>query len=617
MARPPLSRLSIALVLCVGLLGLESCSGQPAPGEMLLLVSTDLSIPTDADTLHVTVTRTGETDPFLEDFYPLGGDAAVHLPGTVALVARDKARGVVKVHAELLQSMSGAANKAVRVQRDAELELPSAGVKQLPMALDFLCAEGSLPSKCPAGQTCEVGQCIDDKIADSAKLADYVAVPAADCFDVRGCFSDLDGSNTTVPQVDVDEHHGCSVKTSQVGNAQDVNVALIVKTMKVGNYGVCDAASGRCFIPLAYGPSGWQTLTDSSQRPIAIGFPDAICAELSTGIAGVAITPTSPSCPPRSASASLCPAPSTCVATGGIGCPSKFSGFSCSTGICPPDWSSSYCSGGSSTEPAPASSSSRLCGALGRDPQTGPLVPGLWCCGDTDPPPGEDPLLIDDMSSGPFTKLKPPDGEHTGVWYSACDDINADISPPVNPALFSYRTIDPPATPAGGPTISHAACLRSDKGIAGYVALEGFNFFSKPPSIEAPAVDLSPYSGISFWANAAPGPIVDETGAPLVPTSIRVNFPDSNTDTEHPDSACVQGGRATCDQFGKVFTLTTAWTKYFVRWDQLAQGGYGMPFANFNRKAVYSTGFLFLGPGEDSVSLPFDFCVAQIEFTQD
>jgi hypothetical protein len=42
-----------------------------------------------------------------------------------------------------------------------------------------------------------------------------------------------------------------------------------------------------------------------------------------------------------------------------------------------------------------------------------------------------------------------------------------------------------------------------------------------------------------------------------------------------------------------------------------------MQFPNFNRKAVYSTQFLFLGPGEDSVSLPFDFCVAQIEFTQD
>jgi hypothetical protein len=614
MARRLRSHLSIALVLCAGLLGLESCASESAPGEILLLVSSDLAIPTDADTLRVTVTRTGEKAPFLDDSYPLGGDAAVHLPGSVALVARDKSRGFVKVHTELLQAMPGAANKAVRVQRDAELELPSAGVKQLPMPLDFLCAEGSLPSPCPAGQTCDVGQCVEDKIADSAKLADSVAVPAADCFDVLGCFSELDGGNTTVPQQDVDERRGCSVKTSQVGNAQDVNVALIVNTKAVGNYGVCDA-SGKCLIPLTYGPSGWQTLTDSSQRPIAIGFPDAICAELGTSIAGVAITPTSPTCPPKSASAILCPAPSVCVAAAGIDCPSKWSGFSCSTGICPPDWSSSYCSSDSTSAPSP---SSRFCGEVGRDPKIGPLVPGLWCCGDTDPPPGEPPLLIDDMSSGPFIKLKPPEGEVTGIWYSASDDINADISPPASRALFSYRAIDPPAKPAGGPAISHAACLRSDKGIAGFVALEGFTFFGTPPDYDAVPFDLSPYSGMSFWAKAAPGPIVDETGAPLVPTSIRVTFPNPDTDTERADSTCVmQGGRASCDHFGKLLTLTKDWTEYVIRWDELAQQAWGIQFPTFNLKQVYQTNFEFPGPGQDSVSLPFDFCVAQIEFTQD
>jgi hypothetical protein len=595
--------------LCAG-----SCAQKSAPGEVVLLVSTDLAIPSDADTLHVTVTRTGASAPFLDESYPLTGDAAVHLPGTVALVSGEQSQGLVQIHVELLQGSPGVAKEAVRVQRDAQLELPNADVKELPMPLDFLCAEGSPPTPCPAGQTCDVGQCVDDTIADSSKLDDYVATVPVDCFDVRACFAIINGGNMTVPQFDSNENLGCSIKTPQVGNAKDINVALIVNTAAVGNYGVCDASSGKCLIPLDQGPNGWHTLTDSSQGAIAIGFPDAVClAVVGKSIAGVAITPTSAACPLKRTASALCPASATCISPSGIVCPSAWSGFSCSAGICPPDWSSPYCFSASTSTPP-----SFFCGEAARDPKTGPVVPGLWCCGPTDAPPGEPDLLIDDMSSGPFIKLKPPDGDNAGIWFSSSDDINADLSPPETPALFTFRAIDPAATPMEGLKISHAACLRSDQGIEGYDALEGFTFSGKPPDYSAVSSNLSQYTGISFWAYAAPGKIVDETGAPLVPTEIHVEFPNQDTYTEIPDSTCVSspGGRASCDQFGQAVTLTKDWTQYEVRWDGLAQAGFGTPFLPFNKTQVYATDFVVNGPGRGSRSLPFDFCIAQIQFIE-
>ena len=58
-----LSRAVIALLLCVSVLASGSCARESAPGQVMLLVSTDLSIPTDADTLQVTVKRADDGAP--------------------------------------------------------------------------------------------------------------------------------------------------------------------------------------------------------------------------------------------------------------------------------------------------------------------------------------------------------------------------------------------------------------------------------------------------------------------------------------------------------------------------------------------------------------------------
>src|SRR5450631_483316 len=106
-----LARPSIALLFWGGLLCLGSCGRVSAPGEVILLISTDLAVPTDADTLRVAVTHSGETAPFVDDLYPLRGELHAaptdlttrYLPGTFALVSRDEMHGVVQVHLELRQ----------------------------------------------------------------------------------------------------------------------------------------------------------------------------------------------------------------------------------------------------------------------------------------------------------------------------------------------------------------------------------------------------------------------------------------------------------------------------------------------------------------------------------
>src|SRR5450755_4772912 len=108
MLRSFITQLAIALVFLGGLLCSGSCGRVSPPAEVMLLISTDLAVPTDVDTLHVTVTHSGEPHAFVDDSYPLRGDADAastdhttrYLPGTFALVSSDTMRGVVLVHLE-------------------------------------------------------------------------------------------------------------------------------------------------------------------------------------------------------------------------------------------------------------------------------------------------------------------------------------------------------------------------------------------------------------------------------------------------------------------------------------------------------------------------------------
>lgn len=598
MLRSFIARLSIALLVLGAQLCLGACGQVSAPAEVMLLISTDLAVPTDADTLHVTVTHSGETKAFVDDSFLLRGDADAaptdhttrYLPGTFALVSSATMRGVVLVHLEL--RLLG----AVRVQRDAELEIPSEGIKQLPMPLDFLCA--SLAEPCAADTTCQAGLCVDTA---AAALDDYVAAAPSRCFDAKSCFltgAKITGGNSMVPQID--PVFGCSIKGVVTLDAVNINVALIANTSAVGNLGFCDPTLGKCLVPLEKGPGPghWRTLFDQNNpsQVVGIGLPEAVCDQA----LGVAVFHSSSLCPTKSAPAALCQASASGACIG-------------ASGACPPDWFSKSCSG--SLNPFcgdPPCADEAFCGEVVTDPAIGPTVPGLWCCALGQPAQPDGSLLIDDMSSGPMVKLPPKTGELPGVWFTNSDDMNAEFFPPSKKQdqLFPYRTIDPSETPMGGPTISHAACLQSG-GFTGNYALEGFDFYLNSADHSEAPFDLSPYTGISFWAKAKVDPTYHR-----VTTTVLVKFPNEDTDGNvGVSSACKKTASSGCgDDFGAPLTLTGDWTLQVIKWTDadFGQQGYGQHFTSFN-KEVYSTLFVVPGPG----SLPFDFCIAQIEFTKD
>jgi hypothetical protein len=253
-------------------------------------------------------------------------------------------------------------------------------------------------------------------------------------------------------------------------------------------------------------------------------------------------------------------------------------------------------------------------------------------------------LTIDDQSStGSAISLKAPSGESPGTWFTYGSDSGSQTTPGANGqaispkqyAGYTFAAITPAAMPTGGPTISKAACL-SSSGFDGYSVGEGFHFVAKLPAgagpdsgIDAQPVpyDVSAYTGISFWAMGA-----SDAGA----YQFRVKFPDDQTDGDpfaapgnpygNPPSACY-GDSSTdtslCfDDFSEDLAVPSTWSQVTIKFaTDLGQHAFGEAFAGgIDLHHVYGIEFEVEGlgaPGGDAGLAPgFNFCVAQIAFTQ-
>ncbi len=571
----------------------SACS-DPDRGEVLLVVSTDLALPDDLNWLEWTIVQAGQAPK-------TGGialDRADSLPATLAIVAGNVGSRTVQVH---LAAKTGGDHGVVRVERDARFTVPVHGQMMLAMPLSWLCSDVNQPEACAEGTTCDAGSCVS---ADSVLVKDLPS-HSATCFDVLGCT--LVGRSTKqAPDLDGED---CVLKPSAVLGSP-LNVALVVNTAKVGNAGVCAPAAagdssppnaGSCFVPLTdQSPGGWD-LIENTQGQTVIRLPRALCGPvMGASVASVAVTAQA-GCAAKRSIEPLCRAPSLCVPSSAScpdGFPSTWSGYSCSGGTTPID---------------DRSLGLNYCGISGADAVLIPdTVRGHYCC-TTKQAPSPDPLLIDDMSGGPLIKVQVPAGQVAGSWFTASDDAQSPLSPPqAASTLFTYRDVDPAVTPPGGPTISRAACFRMPKGFSGYYALEGFSFYGS--DAQATPLDVSRFSGIRFWAAL-------HSFDPDIPQSIRVVFPNVDTDSVNRDSAqstCLKAdlGSANCDHFGKTLAnLGDTWQKYEVRWPELKQSGYGEPFDSFEPH-VYTVDFQADGPGKDGLALRFDFCVSQISFIQ-
>jgi hypothetical protein len=575
-------------------------------------VTSDMVVPNDIDTLTWSVTIGDAGAPFQSGTVDLNSST---LPATLAIVSGPETPASVTVQVEGLHAGT------LRVHREAQLSnVPTepGEVKQLVMPLNWLCTHDANPSlSCVGGQTCQAGACVTDAI-DVSNLPAYSA-PDGTCFNVKACFP------PAITQTGILAGSGgpgaCTISTETLdGLGGDVNVALIVTTSQIGNYGAC-GIEGSCLIPLAHGaPEGWTMLTDDAGATF-ISLPPAVCTDQGSTLGGLLVAPATSSCPSKLLESSTCPQDA-CIQP---------------SGVCPADWGSGwagYTCSGSASPPPPTlwCSAPPVSVDAGADTEEGGGANGRWCCtvGTTERPPDSDPLLIDDMTGGPQIKIVPPAGDTAGTWYSNAGDPNAPLLPSPY-GLFTYTPVPIPL-PDGGPM--NAACFQTTEvfrtNATNSYVLEGFNFAYPKGAVSSSTgaagvpIDVSQYTGIRFlaWSRSAETPI-------------SVLFPDVNTAGNDPTATCNLNlmnnpdAGACYSEFGSNFELEQAgvWQEFRVTWKELTQNPYfGATFDGLAEQGVFGVSFEVTGDevasnnpdgGLNYQILPFEFCVSQIYFTID
>lgn len=111
-------------------------------------------------------------------------------------------------------------------------------------------------------------------------------------------------------------------------------------------------------------------------------------------------------------------------------------------------------------------------------------------------------------------------------------------------------------------------------------------------------VDLSAYTGISFW-------IIRNSGT--APTA-KLILADKNTAEEGGNCTNMAGAldKDKCDPYSVPVPLSAKWTKQTIKFTALKQGGWGKPSPTFAANAVYGVQFQF------AQMINFDVCFDQL-----
>jgi len=274
-----------------------ACSNEVQPrGQLMLAISSDMSVTKDMDEVRVEVRRADGTRLPDREIPILPSQPAPFgkpLPGTLAIVPSDA--GGQSVHVRLtarhLDTTTGVVES--RVVREAIVKVPTDRIAMLRMPLRWLC-DGRVErdgdgfrSACPnENDTCVAGACKSADI-DVNSLPEYLnsqvfggGTPTgkgSQCLDVQSCFA-----NTVVLAADGD----CAVPLPAGANPARLNVALVLPPESDGH---ClddpdkGPGKGTCFMPLD---------SDESEgfvvRGNRIHLPAAAC--MRTNVVGVAVS---------------------------------------------------------------------------------------------------------------------------------------------------------------------------------------------------------------------------------------------------------------------------------------------------------------------------------------
>ena len=286
----PLRTSALSLLLAA------ACSNEVQPrGQLMLAISSDMSVTKDMDEVHVEVWRADGTRLPDREIPILPSQPAPFgkpLPGTLAIVPSDAGGQslFVRLAARHLNAATGIVES--RVVREAIVKVPTDRVAMLRMPLRWLCDGQVEPdgngfrSACPNEQTCVAGVCKPADI-DVNSLPDYLnsevyggGTPSgkgSQCLDVQSCFA-----QTIAQAPDQD----CTVPLPAGANPARMNVALVLPPESDGH---ClddpdkGPGKGSCLMPLDNDEQEGFVIDGNRIR-----LPPAAC--LRTNVVGIAVS---------------------------------------------------------------------------------------------------------------------------------------------------------------------------------------------------------------------------------------------------------------------------------------------------------------------------------------
>ena len=283
--------LAAAAVATCGLaaVAIEACSPDTVtPGELIVGVDTNISLPGRADGFVVTISRSGVV--VFGDSVTVGEPLPrVLLPATVGVVNGTDTADPVTVR------MMATENGQIIGLREAVLTVPTNRVALLQLTVDGLClgaasvtddvasssvVNGSaVPGNaCDAGSTCILGSCQPSAV-DAAGLPDFVATGAfgtggaGTCFDSELCFHDPGTARYRVYEVPSLTAVGCSVPLPPGASAGQINIGV------PADPSACDYDAAPCVIPLESDDGGQAPLTGFHVSGDAIVLPPGLCTQ--------------------------------------------------------------------------------------------------------------------------------------------------------------------------------------------------------------------------------------------------------------------------------------------------------------------------------------------------
>jgi hypothetical protein len=269
---------------------MAACSSdEPARGQLMVALQSDMAIPKDFNRIRVQILVRGDLRH--DGTYTVSPDGTTKLPATLAVVAGNEKAPPVEVRVIGLRERDAQTFSkvitTVPTDRIATLHVPlqwlcQGQVVQVGNGTDAVYDSSCDPSADEQEQSCVFGTCAPVHV-DESELPTFSATevfgggrragdPSGQCFDVQGCFRT--GVDVT-PNLDETSRSYCEVELD-VPSGREASFAI---RLPPGSAGICDETddTASCYVPLDQSERlGWRESSDGTRAV----FPRGVCDRL-------------------------------------------------------------------------------------------------------------------------------------------------------------------------------------------------------------------------------------------------------------------------------------------------------------------------------------------------